>query len=255
MAKCRDRFNAAWVTGETRNGMSSRRFLTVLRDVGTLAAMKLPLCLVVGLVVAGCAGSGPRPPATPVRNAGNGDWFCQMSPTGSGWECVQDPDLAENPRPARLPAGPPPGNGPRPLPQPTPREAPESAPEREEREAPPPPVEPELRSAALQPNAPRSLADLPGDFYTVQLMAMSSAEALEEYVNERGLQGMSAARVERDGRLYYVLLLGIYETADQARNAAAHVPPSLAGATPWVRSLGSLQSAIVRGDALAGAGI
>ncbi len=208
--------------------------------------MKLPLCLVVSLVVAGCAGSGPRPPATPVRNVGNGDWFCQMSPSGSGWECVQDPDLAEDPRPARLPAAPPPGDGSAPPPQPAPPEEPE------EPEAPPAPAEPGPQSASHPPNPPRSLANLPEDFYTVQLMAMSSAEALEAYVNEHGLQGMSAARVERDGRLYYVLLLGIYETAEQARDAAAELPPSLAGTSPWVRTVGSLQAAVVRGDVLAG---
>ncbi|MFW6093189.1 MAG: SPOR domain-containing protein [Pseudomonadota bacterium] len=96
-----------------------------------------------------------------------------------------------------------------------------------------------------------SIAELPGEFYAVQLLAMSSREALESYVAQRQLDHVSAARVERDGRLYYTLLLGVYETEELARRAAAERPAALAGTTPWIRSVSSLQSAMTRGDALA----
>ncbi len=60
------------------------------------------------------------------------------------------------------------------------------------------------------------------------------------------------ARVERNGELFYVLLMGIYEDADRARRAVDSLPDEIGGAEPWIRPLGSLQSAMLRADRLAG---
>jgi hypothetical protein len=62
------------------------------------------LSLIVGSLVSGCGGRVERPPETPVTLIPErGGWFCQMHPSGTGWECVRDPELAANPRPDRLP--------------------------------------------------------------------------------------------------------------------------------------------------------
>ena len=57
-----------------------------------------------------------------------------------------------------------------------------------------------------------------------------------------------AARVESNGKFYYVLLLGIYETLTNAKAAAASRPESLINIEPWIRKLGSLQAAVERAD-------
>ncbi|NEO26759.1 MAG: SPOR domain-containing protein, partial [Kamptonema sp. SIO4C4] len=80
---------------------------------------------------------------------------------------------------------------------------------------------PEHVRLAYRPDGAVALTDLPEDFYAVQLLAMSSKEALESFVAREQISGMSAARVERNGELYFVLLLGIYENADIAREAVA----------------------------------
>jgi hypothetical protein len=75
---------------------------------GKVAIMKWPLLIVVGSLVAGCGGRVERPPETPVTLIPErGGWFCQPHPSGSGWQCVQDPALAANPRPDRPPPQPP----------------------------------------------------------------------------------------------------------------------------------------------------
>jgi DamX protein len=111
---------------------------------------------------------------------------------------------------------------------------------------------PEHVRLAYRPDRPTALTDLPADFYAVQLMAMSSKDSLEAFVAREGIRNMSAARVERDGELFYVLLLGIYENAETARRAVASLPDEIGGAEPWIRPLGSLQSAMQRADRLAG---
>jgi len=49
-----------------------------------------------------------------------------------------------------------------------------------------------------------------------------------------------------------VLLLGIYETKDLAKQALASVPKKQKkNISPWIRSMGSLQTAMIQGDRLA----
>ena len=54
---------------------------------------------------------------------------------------------------------------------------------------------------------------------------------------------MTAARVEKEGELFYVLILGVYESETIARDASAELPDALVGTQPWIRKLGSLQTA------------
>jgi septal ring-binding cell division protein DamX len=248
---------------------------------------RLSVGIAVGVLVSACAGSRPELPDTAAaRVPQQGNWFCQMSASGQGWDCVQDRELAGNPRPDRLPAPSPPPEpmtppDPAPLPTGSPMDQPAAPPQFDRDDAPPPgsdavPPEPAPPAAsgrpaadaspanladevpehvrlAYRPDGPVALTDLPEDFYAVQLLAMSSKEALESFVAREQISGMSAARVERNGELYFVLLLGIYESADIAREAVASLPPEIGGAEPWVRPLGSLQSAMLRADSLAGA--
>ncbi len=104
---------------------------------------------------------------------------------------------------------------------------------------------------AYRPSKPVSLLDLPKDLVAVQLLAVSSKRALEDYAKTHKLRGVSAARVAEGGKLRYVLLLGIYENRDLALEATNDMPPPLNELNVWIRPLASLQEAIVGGDELA----
>lgn len=97
-----------------------------------------------------------------------------------------------------------------------------------------------------------AILDLPEDFFAVQLVAVSSKEALEKYAQERRLSGMSAARIYAADQMYYILLLGIYETQEKAELAIASLSGPLAELSPWIRSVGSLQSAMLEAERVSG---
>ena len=92
------------------------------------------------------------------------------------------------------------------------------------------------------------LENLSGSLYTVQLMTMSSRERMEAYMAEHDVGDLPVAPLERDGEVYYALLLGIYDTFVEAEQAMTQLPPGLSDKTPWVRSLGSVQTAMRRAD-------
>ncbi len=111
---------------------------------------------------------------------------------------------------------------------------------------------PDYQRLAYVPEKPTSLLQLPGDFWVAQLMAVSSKEFLEEYAAEHQLRGLSAARVASDDRLFYVLILGIYENKALAQQAIADLPPPYDQYNPFLRSLKSLQQAMRKADEMAG---
>ena len=106
---------------------------------------------------------------------------------------------------------------------------------------------------AYRTEEPVPLLDLPKSFWAVQLIALSNKDALEKYANASSLVGLSGARVASNGKLLYVLLLGIYESKELARQAVAGLPNKEAmKPSPWIRSLDSLHKAMLSGDYLSG---
>ncbi|MCY4058272.1 MAG: SPOR domain-containing protein [Gammaproteobacteria bacterium] len=173
------------------------------------------------------------------------DWFCEPAEDG-GWDCVRDPARLANPRPVRLPkplfANPaaviPPEPGPTPA---SPVEPP----------PPDPSALPLYQALSFQPERPTALADLPGTFYVIQLIALSTREDLEQYIADNDLPVMSGAVVEKDGELFYALLAGIYADRETAERATRSLPEELSAHGPWVRSMESLQAAMARAEQLA----
>lgn len=101
-----------------------------------------------------------------------------------------------------------------------------------------------------RPDAPMSLKELPSSYWTVQLIALSSARELQGFITTLQLDGLIGAMIKTDGRTYYVALLGVYETRAAAQLAADERPESLSRYQPYIRSLGSLQAAMARADQL-----
>ncbi len=247
-------------------------------------ALVCAACLCIFLGTSGCGSRNAQQPI--VAGSGSSEaWFCQVSAQGetSPWDCVQDAEQVRNPQPVRLPANavsPKPGTAPGidqqsaidPL-------APEAAPilvaptadsvnqqpvATATSIAPLPAPQPDLGQAtnstnnappdyvalAYRPTEPVSILELPQDFFAVQLTALNSPEAVEAFVSENHLQGMSAAQVAAGDDLRYVLILGIYESEERARAALQGLPGPLAQFDPWLRRVGNLQEAMIAAQRL-----
>jgi septal ring-binding cell division protein DamX len=111
---------------------------------------------------------------------------------------------------------------------------------------------PDYQALAYVPDKPTSLLELPPNFWVAQLMAVSSKEFLESYAEEHNLRGLSAARIASGDRLFFVLILGIYETKEKAQRAITNMPPPYRGYKPLLRTLGSLQDAMRKADQMTG---
>lgn len=190
-------------------------------------------------------------------------WFCELAENETDWQCSRSAAAAKSPAPQRLPRR-------RAETQPqnqnsAPREqANVSSLAATSDNSTARPDEPPRASAttlpsedvplhvalAYRPGEAQRLIDLPGEFWAVQLAAFGSAEQLSEYAARHELRGMSAARIAKNSQLFYVLLLGVYETKENAQRASATVPEAL-NIDPWIRSLGSLQQAMRAGESLA----
>ena len=111
---------------------------------------------------------------------------------------------------------------------------------------------PQYVQLAYVPGRETSLLELPAGYWTVQALALSSKEALEAFAQKHQLQGMTAARIAQDGKLLYILLLGVYETRERAERAIESVPPPFADLSLWIRPLGTLQAAMTDANNLSG---
>ena len=99
-------------------------------------------------------------------------------------------------------------------------------------------------SLAYNPKEPTALLDLPETFWAIQIMALQDQTALNKFVTDNELIGISGAKIGSQGTLFYVLLLGVYESRSIAEEAWASRPQSIRSLKPYFRDLGSLQNAI-----------
>ncbi len=107
---------------------------------------------------------------------------------------------------------------------------------------------PLYRQLAHQPEVPVAVAELPADFYTIQLLARRSTADLEKFARQTRLAGMAGARVEYADEPLYLLLAGFYANRETAERAAASLGEYTGEQRPWVRPLGPLQQAMADAD-------
>ena len=210
----------------------------------------------LALAVGACRGTAP----VDVMGSGPGtddDWQCLPAPDG-GWACTRESGSTEAGVDEAPVAAAPPAASPAPAPPAPPREAQRAELGETRPAAPPSPartVPPRTPAPTVPPPAkPALLADVPATHYAVQLIALQSEAALDGFVAERQLGAMTRVRVESGGRLHFALLAGVYPSRRQADQAVAALAPALRALKPWVRTVGSLQAAMARADALAQAG-
>ena len=203
-------------------------------------------------------------------------WFCQTGEENEAWDCVQSEPIARPPEPSRHPpqqvkrelpiqaspavesrlstpnkisAVPAPPRTTAVIPIAASDPAPVEAPRKLTQTSAAPETVPQHVRLAYRPEKAVAIIDLPADFWAVQLIALSSKEALEAFANANDIRGMSAARIATGSGLFYVLLLGVYETRALATQASTDLPPPFDN--PWIRSLGSLQKGMLEADRVA----
>lgn len=208
------------------------------------------LCALL-LMLGGCQQSPPEP--APMTRALPADtWFCAPDPESgeTPWKCIETTPIEA----ARQARSTPPAEPPRAAPS----AQPASRPERDSAQSEDTPARaatpPDAPKAETEPaEAPRvRIEDLPPDYYTIQLVAVSDRERLQKFAEMHDLWGLTAARVKTDRGLYYVLLWGVYETREQARAYLQKLPPTLDPDKVWIRPLGSLQAAMRAAEAFTG---
>ena len=220
--------------------------------------MKIYLLIILGFLIGGCSSTAQQ---TEIASTTIKPWFCQSSPDSEEWDCVRSESLVRNPKTEAIKRE---QRQTQTVDKQISKDS-QSVPKKTELE-PKETITPtrspkELDSSdlpayfrlAYRTEEPVPLLDLPKSFWAVQLIALSNKDALEKYANTSSLVGLSGARVASNGKLLYVLLLGIYETKDLAIQAVASLPDNeTRKPTPWARSLDSLHKAMISGDYLAG---
>jgi DamX protein len=88
------------------------------------------------------------------------------------------------------------------------------------------------------------LEQAPGN-YTVQIFGSHEHEAVERFKRGSRLKDRLAwYRTSRNGRDWYVVVMGSYASRDAARRAIAALPAEVKRNNPWPRSLGAVQESI-----------
>jgi DamX protein len=88
------------------------------------------------------------------------------------------------------------------------------------------------------------LGQAPGNF-TVQLFGSHDRQAAERFKETHRLKDRLATyRTNRDGKDWYVVVVGSYGTRDAAQRAIQNLPPEVKRNNPWPRSVASVQDSI-----------
>ncbi|MCP5149954.1 MAG: AAA family ATPase [Chromatiales bacterium] len=117
--------------------------------------------------------------------------------------------------------------------------------------SPPPAPRPATTARATPSKGPRWrdvtwLASRPAGAYTLQIMGSEDASAARRFLASNPIDGdVVWVETVREGRPWFVLVHGLYRSADQAREAARRLPAAVRASGPWPRSVAE----VVRGAA------
>ena len=82
--------------------------------------------------------------------------------------------------------------------------------------------------------------------YTIQLLGSANQQSLADFIKRHKLQGKASYfKTHRQGKEWYVLVHGVYPSEQNARHALTQLPSTLKTTSPWPRTLGSVQTAII----------
>lgn len=85
----------------------------------------------------------------------------------------------------------------------------------------------------------------PADNVTLQLMATGKEVALQRFIKENDLQESAVYyQTRRNGRNWYTLIQGSFESYALAKIALSKLAPSLQAAKPWIKPMAGIQRAL-----------
>ncbi len=83
--------------------------------------------------------------------------------------------------------------------------------------------------------------------YTIQLLGSAKQKPLDKFIKRHKLKDKASwFKTRRYGKDWYVLVYGVYPSEKNARQALTNLPDALRTSSPWPRTLGSVQTAIVK---------
>jgi len=100
--------------------------------------------------------------------------------------------------------------------------------------------EPIIEEPVAEAPTGEGLAGQPADYFAVQVVASGSMEQLNDFASMHQLSDQWVAETNVDGRVWYVLMLGVYPSKSEAEQAMEGVMDL--ETQPWVRSVGSIQA-------------
>jgi septal ring-binding cell division protein DamX/type II secretory pathway predicted ATPase ExeA len=107
------------------------------------------------------------------------------------------------------------------------------------------PIAAEGSSAEGSPRDAEWLLAQPGDWFTLQLVSVSSAERAAAFMERQAApQQFASYELERDGRRLHVVVYGLFATRSEADAASRSLPAGVGSVKPWVRSMEQVHGAI-----------
>jgi septal ring-binding cell division protein DamX len=102
---------------------------------------------------------------------------------------------------------------------------------------------PEVIAVVVEEQTPeQEILAMPSSNYAVQVFASNTADSVEKYKNEKGLENLMSVRTDRSGSIVYVLV-DVHPDRASANAAAADLEITT-GTKPWVRSVAGLQKIV-----------
>ncbi len=89
-----------------------------------------------------------------------------------------------------------------------------------------------------------SLAEQPAGMFAVQVVASGSMDQLSLFAKQNQLSDEWVAETTVDGRVWFVLMSGVYGSKLEAEQALAGLQEL--GTQPWIRTVGSVQAVMSR---------
>jgi DamX protein len=104
---------------------------------------------------------------------------------------------------------------------------------------------PKVTSKTKQPYSYEAMLKLPGNHYSLQVLGARLETTIEAFLEENKVKKPHyVIKLERGGEPWYMLLVGDYASASEARGAISSLPITLKNQQPWARPVLKIQQQI-----------
>lgn len=107
-----------------------------------------------------------------------------------------------------------------------------------------PSAEPATEKLPSYSNDETALLALNPEHFTLQVLAAESKSGVEAFIRANSTAPLRSYQTKRAGKPWYVVVLGDYPSAEDAKRATQKLPKNLQKAGPWPRKLASVQQQI-----------